>query len=365
MFPFTPVPSPFGGAPVHSRAITAENPDGRPGGGGRTASPLGVGRKGSPCLPLPPGETLTLADIRTSGVITHVWFTVPARTEAGPHVLRDLVLRAFWDDGETPSIEVPLGDFFCNGFGELASVNSMPVIVLPTGGMNCYFPMPFRSRAVFTLSNEHPGPIDAVFFQIDYLEAEQAAPVSYFHAQWRRTPLTLPTVDHILLDDVRGRGAYVGSHIQLASLQRYWWGEGEMKFYLDGDTDFPTICGTGLEDYAGGAWAFQDVLSRGTSPRVLTYNSLYQGHPQYLTQDRSGWSPYATAGIPQHAIYRWHILDPVYFQSDIRVTVQQIGHDGRDLFERRDDVTTVAYWYQDTPRRPGGAIVPAAQRQPR
>ncbi|MEU6611942.1 glycoside hydrolase family 172 protein [Streptomyces shenzhenensis] len=372
MFPFIPALTPWNtGGQVRSRSVTAENPTGAQAAGGTAVSPLGPGRKGRPCVPLAPEETLTLADIQGPGVITHIWLTVPDGTEAGPFVLRDLVLRAYWDDNPHPAVEVPLGDFFCNGFATRADIVSLPIAVLPTGGMNSYFPMPFRNRARLTLTSEHPGPIEAVFFQIDYLQYLPAdddhllTAAPYFHAQWRRTPVTTPGQDHVILDGVRGRGAYVGTHIGVAALERFWWGEGEVKFFLDGDTDNPTICGTGLEDYAGGAWAFQDVLAPGAEHKVAVYNSPYQGHPQYLTADPTGWSPYATPSVPQHGLYRWHVQDPIYFDHEFKVTVQQIGHDGRRLFERSDDVSSVAYWYQDTPQASRNPLPSAAARRPR
>ncbi|AUA17218.1 DUF2961 domain-containing protein [Streptomyces sp. SID8361] len=369
MFPFIPALTPWNtSGAVRSRSVTAENPTGAKAAGGTAASPLGPGRKGRPCLPLGPGETLVLADVDGPGIITHIWLTVPDSTEAGPFVLRDLVLRAFWDNSPEPSVEVPLGDFFCNGFATHADVVSLPIAVLPTGGMNSYFPMPFRRHARLEISSEHPGPIEAVFFQIDYLHTDDANlldAVPYFHALWSRTPLTTTAQDHVILEGAKGRGAYVGTHIAVASLERYWWGEGEVKFFLDGDTDTPTICGTGLEDYAGGAWAFQDVLAPGADHKVAVYNSPYQGHPQYLTHDRTGWSPYATAAVPQHGLYRWHVQDPIYFERDLKVTVQQIGHDGRNLFERRDDVSSVAYWYQNVPLASRDPLPAAASRRPR
>jgi hypothetical protein len=309
---------------------------------------------------------VTILDAEGNGMVTRIWLTVPDRTAAGPFVLRDLVLRAYWDDAPDPSVEAPLGDFFCNGFAARCLVTSLAITVAPTGGMNCYFPMPFRRRARITITSEHPGPIDALFYQVDYqLFDEPPGTFPYFHARWLRSPRTEPGKDHVILDSVQGRGAYVGTYLAVASLERFWWGEGEVKFYLDGDTEHPTICGTGLEDYAGGAWAFQDRLTAGTEPAVLTYSSPFLGHPQYLTTDRSGWSPYATAAVPQHGIYRWHLLDPVYFTEALRVTVQQIGHDGRQLFERSDDVASVAYWYQDAPQPPATPLPPAAERRPR
>lgn len=351
---------------LQSRAITAENPSGGKGLGGAQASALGPGRKGRAYLRLAAGQTLTLADIEGPGMIRHLWITVPASTEAGPYVLRDLVLRITWDDAAGPSVEVPLGDFFCNGFADRALVNSVPILVAPTGGMNCYFPMPFNRRARVTLTSEHPGDIDAVFYQIDYTIGDELGPSpSYFHAQWRRSSRANRGEDHVILDGVRGAGSYVGTFIALTALERFWWGEGEVKFYLDGDAELPTICGTGLEDYVGGAWAFQDKLDPHHEPAVLTYSAAFCGYPQRLLHDATGCSPYATPMAPGHGMYRWHLPDPVFFAEDIRVTLQQIGHDGTSLFERADDISTVAYWYQNGFDTLFPTFVDAGERRPR
>lgn len=350
--------------PVRSRAITAENPTGAKGAGGTAAGLLGPGRKGRAWVPLAAGDTLTVADIRGPGVIRHIWMTTPDTTPEGPFVLRNLVLRMYWDDEDSPSVEVPLGDFFCNGFGTRALVTSAPIVVAPTGGMNSYFPMPFRGSARITLESSHPGDI-RVFYQVDYTEGDEIGDdVGYFHAQWRRTDRPRPGEDHVILDGVHGAGAYVGTYVALTALGRYWWGEGETKFFLDGDTDLPTICGTGLEDYAGGAWGFQDRLSRDSEPEVLTYSAPYFGYPQRETNDTSRRSPYSTAMPPGHGVYRWHLEDPIHFAEDIRVTLQQIGHDGTLLFERADDLCTTAYWYQSSGTARFPELPDAAGRRP-
>ncbi|HEU5129639.1 MAG TPA: glycoside hydrolase family 172 protein [Glycomyces sp.] len=362
----TDLPSYLRPSPVRSRAITAENPTGAKGAGGAAASLLGPGRKGRAYLPLPAGETLTLADIDGPGVIRHVWITVPATTPAGPFVLRDLVLRAYWDGEATPSVEAPLGDFFLNGFGERSTVYSLPITVAPTGGMNCYLPMPFGSGARITLESRHPGDIEAVFFQIDYSEGDRIDDrVGRLCAQWRRSAAPRPGEDHVIVDGITGEGSYVGTYVALTALGRYWWGEGEVKFYIDGDEDLPTICGTGLEDYAGGAWAFQDELTADREPEVHTFSAPYFGYPQRATEDRTRRSPYATSMPTTHGLYRWHLPDPIRFGRDLRVTLQQIGHDGTALFERADDVCTTAYWYQCPPRAPFPPLPPAAERRPR
>ena len=178
---------------VKSRAINAENPTGEKGKGGMAASELGPSRKGSPCLrDIAPGATVTLAEIEGPGVINHIWITVTNKTtEADCFVLRDLVLRMYWDDEETPSVESPLGDFFCCGFGRECIVNSMPIVVVPSRGMNSYFQMPFRKKARITLENQHANPIPAFFYQVDYcLHDELPDDIAYFHAQWRREKVT-------------------------------------------------------------------------------------------------------------------------------------------------------------------------------
>jgi hypothetical protein len=327
---------------------------------------LGPGRKGRPCLTLPAGATTTVAEIEGQGRITHLWFAFPAHTSEVGFVLRDLVLRAYWDGEAEPSVEVPIGDFFCCGAGARCLVTSLPIVVAPTGGMNCYFPMPFGAGARVTVTNDHPIDVEGFFFQVDYeLSDSQENDPGRFHAQWRRENPTTPAVDFTVLDGVRGRGAYVGTYLSIASLQRFWWGEGEVKFYIDGDDDFPTICGTGTEDYAGGAWAFQDRLSSETEPEVLTFNAPYCGYPQYMRNDPSRLAVYATAMAPCHGLYRWHLPDPVHFSQDLRVTLQQIGQVGAGLFERSDDVSSVAYWYQIEPHAQFPALLTRDERTPR
>ncbi len=351
---------------VRSHSINAENPTGAYGQAAQAASVLGAGRKGAPALDLAAAETVLLADIAGPGVIRHIWITVPDRTAAGPFVLRDLILRITWDERSAPAVDVPLGDFFCNGFGSRAQVTSEPVVVAPTGGMNSYFAMPFRSRARIELVNEHGGEVPGVFYQVDYTTGDAiGTDVGYFHAQWRRSNgTTAPGEDHVILDGVRGSGTYVGTFVGLTSLHRYWWGEGEVKFYLDGDSDLPSLCSTGLEDYAGGAWAFQDELRRSSEPEIVTFSAPFHGYPQHAHRDTSRASDFSTEALPMHGLYRWHLPDPIYFREDIRVTVQQIGAWDFGLFERSDDIATVAYWYQ-TGEPEARALPAASERWPR
>ena len=227
----------------------------------------------------------------------------------------------------------------------------------PTGGMNSYFEMPFAKRAVITMTNEHPKDITSFFYTINYAEVD-ALPENclYFHAYWRRERQTELAKDYVILDDVKGKGYYVGTYLGLTALERYWWGEGEFKFYLDGDEDYPTVSSTGSEDYFGGAWAFhqKDELGR---PSVKPYSNLFLGYPFYSTKDKTrerfetgklnAVHAFGNDSLPRHGLYRFHILDPIAFDEDIKVTLQQIGNDDLALYERQDDVCTVAYWYCD------------------
>jgi hypothetical protein len=299
-------------------------------------------------------------------VIQHIWITVTDRTERDYHVLRDLVLRFYWDGEESPSVEAPLGDFFCCGFGRGCEVNSLPLAVNPKRGMNSYFPMPFRKGAKISVENQHAAPVPGFFYQVDYcLYDELPADTVYFHARWRRERLTEKQKDYTILDEVRGKGHYVGTYLALTTLERYWWGEGEVKFYLDGDRDYPTICGTGTEDYFGGAWSFagQDGNNR-TVERL--YSTPFLGYVYYSHHDTEVFHPCHTDDTPpQRGFYRWHIMDPILFEKDLRVTVQQIGVCHRGLFERQDDVASTAYWYQTEPHNPFPAFPPAPDRWPR
>ena len=350
-----------------SRAVNAENPTGEKGKGGMMASRLGASRKGSPCIPeIKPGEIKVLADIEGLGIINHIWITVTDKiSDKNRFVFRDLVLRMYWDEEETPSVECPLGDFFCCGFGKSYPVNSMPVAVVPHSGFNSYFPMPFRKHVIITIENQNEEAIPSFFYQIDYcLHDTLPKEMGYFHAQWRRTKVTDLGKDHIILDGVKGEGKYIGTFLALSTLERYWWGEGEVKFYLDGDKEYPTICGTGTEDYFGGAWSFAGIEEGKTIEQ--TYNTPFLGYPFYSKQDEEIQNNYHNDDCPpMRGLYRFHLPDPVCFREDIRVTLQQIGSCHRGIFERRDDVSTVAYWYQTEPHVPFPKLAEREERWPR
>ena len=330
-----------------TRSINAENPLGRKGFGGQASSPLGAGRKGRPNISLARGETALLADINDGpGEIRHIWMTVTDKTEHYPFVLRNIILRIYWDGEETPSVEVPLGDFFCNGFAVKTPVYSEPISVLPHGGFNCYFPMPFDKGVRITVENQHQEGISDFFFQIDYALFKESRPEALrFHAQWRRQPVTEIGKDYVILDGVKGRGHLSGIFLGIAPLERNWYGEGEVKFYLDGDDEFPTLCSTGVEDYFGGAWGFVERPGKAEQ----TYNSPFLGHPYLNHPANCRGNGFDDVFIPERSFYRWHIPDPIRFKEEIKITVQQIGLTENGLYERQDDYCSVAYWYQNEP----------------
>ena len=322
---------------ARTRSISPENPTGAPGAGGRAttgtgaqaAGDLGIGWKVSPSIELGAGQTATLADIAGPGVVRHFWLTTDRS------VLQQLTLRVYWDSDAEPAIDVPLGSYFCNAWDQLALVNSEMLVVAPAGGLNSYWPMPFRARARITLHNgsDHAVP---VYYQVTYLEQDVPRSAGYLHARWRRdNPLGHPAI-HTVLDDVPGPGRYVGTYLAIEPNAPGWWGEGEMKFYLDGDTEFPTICGTGTEDYFGGAWNFD------LDNAYRTYSTPYLGLVQVLPADQI-YQPQQRFGM-----YRWHIQDPICFDRGLRVTLQALGwrEDGKYLPLENADIATTAWWYQ-------------------
>ena len=330
------------------RAINGENLTGKPGAGGMAESRLGVGRKGNPCVKICPYQTTILMDYHGTGIIKHIWMTVTDETENEYFVLSNLILRMYWDDEDNPSVEVPLGDFFLNNFGEKYVVNSLPMQVNPHGGMNCYFEMPFKSAAKIEIVSEHSELIPHFFYQIDFVEVDELPEDTlYFHAQYRKEPITVKKQDYVVLDGVKGKGHYVGMNLSIIALERYWWGEGEVKFYLDGDKVFPTICGTGLEDYFLGSWAFTNPKQ---TPKIeQTYQNAFSGYPYFTNVEKTMPQSFDCRALPKRAFYRFHITDPISFKQEIKITIQQIGLSNYDLFERSDDYSSVAYWYQTEP----------------
>jgi hypothetical protein len=345
-----PVPDPSRLRPgVRTRSISPENPTGAPGAGGRAVEGTGVGAardlgrgwKVSPSIEVGAGATAVLADIAGPGRITHIWITVH------PDHWRSILLRAHWDGDPEPAVEVPLGDFFGQGWGRFAQLSSAMVAVNPHGGLNSYWPLPFRAGARLTLQNLAEHPVIA-YFQVTYEQGGEEGGSGYLHAQWRRSN---PVRDgmHTLLDGVRGAGQYVGTYLAWGVNSRGWWGEGEMKFHLDGDDEFPTICGTGTEDYVGGAWNF-DVPGQGYTAFSTPYLGLHQiirPDGRYESQQRFG-------------LYRWHVPDPIRFATGLRVQLQALGwRAGGRYLRRHDDIASTALFYLDatsTTRPPAPAL---------
>ena len=338
----------LGGIPLLSdaqtRSISAENPTGEIAGGAKAApdersaaTMLGKGWKVRPCITLPPESTTTLAEIEGPGIIQHIWITVD------PKAYRDTLLRFYWDGEEAPSVEVPLGDLFCNGHGMRYNVNSLPICVNPSGGFNSYWPMPFSKNAKVTIENQRSDDIGGFFYQITYALTEVPDNAGYFHAQWRKSVTNRDCPEHIILKGVKGQGHYVGTFLAWIQLSDGWWGEGEIKFFMDGDSEYPTICGTGTEDYFGGAWGFGD-----------TFSTPFLGYPLWQREQ---------ARVPKHGLYRWHIMDPIRFKSELKVTIQALGWWPNGKFQPlTDDIASVGYWYQSEPHAPFPQMPPIHER---
>lgn len=326
-----------------TRSISAENFTGEKGKGGMAhpapgsaSRDLGRGWKCSPCISIEPGETRVLADINEPGAIQHIWLTPTGHW-------RFSILRIYWDEQEQPSVECPVGDFFACGWGRYAQVSSLAVCVNPASGLNCYWEMPFRKSCKITMENIGPEAM-TLFYQIDYTLTEVLDDAACFHAQFRRVdPLPYKEV-HTILDGVRGQGQYVGTYMAWGVNNSGWWGEGEIKFFLDGDGEFPTICGTGTEDYFCGSYDFDLGKERGG---YREFTTPYVGLPQVIRPD--GLYDSQT----RFGMYRWHIPDPIRFEQDIRVTIQALGwRSGGRFLPLQDDIASVAYWYQTLPTAP-------------
>ena len=340
---------------AETRSISPENFDGSIGGGGRAtegtgrvhARDLGTGWKVSPSVRIPPGDTFTLAEIAGSGAVQQIWITC-----GGGAVLRNLILRMYWDGQSVPSVEVPLGDFFANGWGDFAQVSSLAVCANPARGFNCYWEMPFRRGARITLENRDDSEA-VVYYQINYALTEVPESCAYFHAQFRRTNPVPYMEDHVLIDGVEGAGHFVGCYMAWGVNNDGWWGEGEIKFFIDGDDDYPTICGTGTEDYFGGAYNFDlNVLDRSKPQGYVPFTTPYSGLPQVIRPDG------AYRANQRFGMYRWHITDPIRFKQRLRVTIQCLGwrNDSdramRRYLPRQDDLASTVFWYQTLPTAP-------------
>ncbi|HRJ70639.1 MAG TPA: DUF2961 domain-containing protein [Terrimicrobiaceae bacterium] len=300
-----------------------------------SARDLGIGWKVRPYVVIPAGTACVIMDVSGPGMIQQVWMTPTGDW-------RHAILRVYWDDEAEPSIECPVGDFFACGWGKFAPVVSQAVCVNPGSALNCYWPMPFRRHCRITMENISPNDM-TLYYQINYALQEIPDDAAYFHAQFRRVnPLPYKEV-YTILDGVSGWGHYAGTYMAWGVNNSGWWGEGEIKFYLDGDREFPTICGTGTEDYFCGSYNFENKETR----QYQEFHTPFAGMPQVIRPDGLYQSQ------TRFGLYRWHIMDPVRFETDLRVTIQALGwRKGKRYLPLQDDIASVAYWYQAEPHAP-------------
>ncbi len=327
-----------------TRSISPENYTGAKGRGGMAekgtgssaARDLGIGWKINPCVVIKAKTTFTIAEIDSAGSIQHIWMTPTGNW-------RYSILRFYWDGETTPSVEVPVGDFFGMGWGKYAALNSLPVTVNPGSAFNCYWPMPFKKKCRITMENLDEKDM-TLFYQVDYVLTDVPADAAYFHAQFRRVnPLPYKT-DYVLLDGVIGKGQYVGTYIAWGVHNNGWWGEGEIKFFMDDDTKFPTICGTGTEDYFCGSYDFDTEKKNAAGVMESNYtefSTAYAGLHQVIRGD----GHYSMA--QRFGMYRWHITDPIRFEKNLKVTIQALGwRDGGRYLPLQDDISSTVFWYQ-------------------
>lgn len=326
-----------------TRSISPENFTGEKGKGGMSklgegaasheARELGQGWKVSPYINIDPGQTFTLAEIDGSGSIQHIWMTPTGNW-------RFYILRFYWDDEKEPSVEVPVGDFFGMGWGEYAHLNSLAISVNPGRAFNSYWQMPFRKKCKITMENIDVKPT-RLYYQIDYVLTDVPEDAAYFHAQFRKPRPDKDKEAYTIIDGIKGKGQYVGTYMAWQVNNNGWWGEGEIKFYMDGDKQFPTICGTGAEDYFCGSYNF-DVGGQYTE-----FSTPYAGLHQVIRPDGS------YQANTRFGLYRWHIVDPVRFEKDLRITIQDLGwRSERRYLKQGSDIASVAYWYQMEPHNP-------------
>jgi len=322
---------------AQSRSISPENFTGEKGKGGMStdglalnaARDLGQGWKVSPYVKIEPGKTFVMADIKGPGAVQQIWMT-PAGN------WRFSILRFYWDGEKEPSVEVPVGDFFANGWHNFFQVSSLPVCVNPGSGLNCYWTMPFRKSCKITMENLDEKEM-TLYYQINYTLTQVPDDAAYFHAQFRRMNPLPDKEDYTIVEGIKGWGHFVGTYLCWQANNTGWWGEGEIKFFMDGDEKFPTICGTGTEDYFCGSYGFTD------EGKYREYSTPYAGFQAILPDGM--WQSQTRFGL-----YRWHITDPIRFEKDLKVTIQALGwRSGGRYLPLRDDISSVAFWYQQEP----------------
>jgi hypothetical protein len=332
-----------------TRSISPENFSGAKGKGGMAdpvkskdqrnvanaaneARDLGTGWKVNPFIIINSGETFTIAEMEGPGAIQHIWMTPTGNWQFS-------IIRFYWDDEKTPSIEAPIGAFFGMGWNQYSPLNSLAVTVNPGSAFNCYWKMPFRKKCRITVENINPAEPMRLYYQVDYTLTNVGDDEAYLHAQYRRSNPNKGSL-HTIIDGIKGKGHYVGTYMAVGVNNNGWWGEGEIKFFMDGDKEYATIVGTGTEDYFCGSYNFENKVKKQYEEFSTAYAGLHQViRPDgvYQSQQRFG-------------MYRWHVMDPIRFESDLKVTIQDLGwrHGGRYL-PQASDVITVAFWYQREP----------------
>jgi len=294
------------------------------------ARDLGQGWKVNPFVRIQPGETFTMAEIDGSGAVQHIWMTPTGNW-------RFSILRIYWDDETEPSVECPVGDFFGMGWNQYAHLVSSAVCVNPGSAFNCYWVMPFRKKCRMTMQNVNDAEPMTLYYQVDYTLTEVPADAGYFHVQFRRENPDLTSV-YTITDGIKGKGQFVGVYLAWGVNNNGWWGEGEIKFYMDGDTRFPTICGTGTEDYFCGSYNFD------REGKYTEFCTPYSGLVQVIKPDGSYKSQ------QRFGLYRWHIMDPVRFETDLKITIQDLGwHLGGRYLKQQSDISSACFWYQTEP----------------
>lgn len=326
---------------LDARAATFENPSGAKGAGGSAHG----GRKGAPNRSIKAGERVVLADADGPGTIRHIWMTFPP---APPEKMRSLYLEVFYDGSAQPSVSVPCLDFFGLPHGRPAPYHSALATAQEGRGFNFYAPMPFRRHIRIEIVNGGSDPV-RLYYQVDYtLEKDVPAEDGYLHVAFRRQNPTVQRQDFIITEGLHGPGRFLGCNVGVRVIDPCdWYGEGEVKIYLDGDDDLPTICGTGLEDYVGSAWGL------GTHDAPFSGAPLNVGPPD----DQPGLHPQFGNRMQWVGFYRWHLPDPVMFTRDLKVTIQQIGaaffaagQDERmDAYEATNPVAGEGWWRPSHP----------------
>ena len=333
---------------AETRSISPENFTAEKGKGGmatleegsaaKAASELGQGWKVNPYVRIKPGETFVMAEIEGEGVIQHIWMT-PAGNYRGN------IIRFYWDGEENPSVEAPVGDFFATawGSGYEPQITSNAMCINPRSGFNIYFQMPFRKKCKITMENID-GKGMTLYYQVNYALTKVPEDAAYFHARFNMVSALPDKTDFTIADGIQGAGQYVGTYVARGTFLPGWWGEGEVKFYIDGDDKFPTICGTGEEDYFCGSYGYNEKKGDDGYEIFSEFSSPYTGFHYFRDLDKR---PQYRTMIGQ---YRWHIMDPIRFKKDLKVTIQSLGWKSGGLYKHlEDDISSVAYWYQNEP----------------